>query len=179
MIKYVFKEGRPLGLNNVKKADAQKIGEALTAIKQATKGRCNSKNILNVARDRKHYLHQFFEWRDALAAEKYRQDQARILMSCLDIVENHKGEERTLPAFISLIERTGRGYRTIAEVMDSAELQALALKQAEADFESHERRLAQFEDICDAIRAARELIAERREKYEKGGGKGKEDRPRA
>lgn len=173
MIKYAFKEGRPLGINNAKKANAQKIGEALTAIKRAAKGRYNSKAVLSAARDHK-YLHQFFEWRDSLAAEKYRQDQARCLMSCLDIVETHKGEERRLPAFISLIERSGRSYHTVHEVLDSAELQAIALRQAESDLESYERRLHQFADICTAIRAARELIAERRAKHEKT--RGKEDR---
>ena len=179
MIKYVFKD-RPLGLNNAKDADPQKIGEALTAIKQATKGRCNSKTILDVAHNRKHYLHQFFEWRDTVAAEKYRQEQARTLMSCLDIVETHRGKEKRLPAFISLIERGGRGYHTVGEVLDSAELQAIALRQAETDFEAHEKRLAVFGDICAAIRATREKIAEQRAKYDKRAAKEKDDdRPHA
>jgi hypothetical protein len=178
MVKYVFKD-QPLGINNAKNADPQKIGEALDAIKKATKGRCNSKTILDASRNSKHYLHQFFEWRDSLAAEKYRQDQARTLMRCLEIVEKHDGEERKLPAFISLIEREGRGYYTVREVLNSAELQAIALRQAETDLETYERRLAVFVDICNAIRAAREMISERREKYEKRGGKGKGDRPRA
>jgi predicted secreted protein len=175
MIRYVFKEGRPLGINNAKKADAQKIGEALAEIKRVTKGRCNSKTISEASRSHK-YLRQFYEWDDAVCGDKYRQEQARILMSCLDVVEGPKGKEQHLPAFISLVERTGRGYRTYAEVIDSAELQAIALRQAEGDFEAYEKRLMQFADICGAIRAARELIKERREKYERGG---REDRPRA
>ena len=176
MIKYVFKD-RPLGINNAKKADAQKIGEAIMAIKKTVK-KYNSKAIAEaVARNRKHYLHQFFEWRDAVCGEKYRQEQARTLMSCLDIVETHNGKERQLPAFISLIERSGRSYHTVHEVLDSADLQALALRQAEADFESYERRLRQFEDICSAIRAARELISERRAEHERKA-KG-DDRPHA
>ena len=166
MIRYVFKEGRPLGINNAKKADPQKIGEALAAIKRATKGRFNSKTVADACVDRKHYLHQFYEWRNEICGEKYRQDQARTLMSCLNIVESHKGEERQLPAYISLIEREGRSYHTAQEVIDSAELQAIALRQAEADLESYERRLRQFADICSAIRAARDLIAKRRAQHE-------------
>jgi hypothetical protein len=167
MIRYVFKE-KPLTIQNAKEADAQRIGEALTEIKQKTKGRCNSKTVLGFARDRKHYLHKFFEWNNSVAAEKYRQEQARELMSCVDIVEGKGKKEKRLPAFVSLIDRGGRGYHTVQEVLDSEHLQDLALRQAEADLESYERRLAVFHEICDAIRTARELIAERRRR---GGGK--------
>ena len=162
-IRYEFKE-RPLTIQNSKAANAQRIGEALAEIKQRTKGKCNSKTVLDVARNRKHYLHQFFEWRNTVAAEKYRQEQARELMSCVDIVEGKGNREKRLPAFVSLIDRGGRGYHTIGEILDSEHLQDLALRQAEADLESYERRLAVFHEICSAIRTARELIADRRHK---------------
>ena len=167
MIRYRFKE-RPLCIQNAKRADAQKIGETLTAIKEQTKGRFNSKVVLDAARDKSNYLHRFFEWHDTIAADKYRQEQARELVGCIDIVETKKGKEQPpMPAFVSLIERNGRQYRTVGEVLDSAELQAIALRQAESDFEAYEKRLRQFADICTAIRAAREMIAERRAKYER------------
>jgi hypothetical protein len=171
-IRYRFKD-KPICIKNAAKADPQKIGEALTAIKQKTK-RFNSKAVLSAARDRSSYLHQFFEWKDSVAAEKYRQDQARELVVCIDVVEmKGKREVSRLPAFISLIERDGRRYHTVSEVMDSVDLQALALKQAENDLAAYEKRLAQFADICSAIRAARELVASRRKKMRP------EDRPGA
>jgi hypothetical protein len=174
MIRYVFRD-RP---NTIKgKADAQKIGEALDKIKQATPGRCNSRTFLNAARDKSNYLHRHLEWDDKIAGEKYRLQQIRELVSCIDIIDDSDKNKRQLPAFISLIERQGRGYHTAREVMDSATLQDIALRQAEADLAAYEKRLAQFVDICTAIRAARELIAERRAKYDRR--KGREDRPGA
>jgi hypothetical protein len=161
-IRYEFKD-RPVTLKGGGKADPQKIGEALAKIKQATNGRCNSKTILDAARDSKNYLHRFFEWRDSVAAEKYRQEQARELVACIDIVENEgRKNEKRLPAFVSLVDKGGRGYHTVQDVLDSAHLQDLALRQAENDLAAYEKRLAQFADICSAIRRARELISEQR-----------------
>lgn len=178
MVRYVFRD-KPNTLKGGAKASPQKIGEALDRIKREAVGRYNSKTILDAARDKKNYLHRFFEWRDTVAAEKYRQEQARELVSIIDIVDESDGEERQLPAFVSLIERDGRQYRTIGEVIDSVELQAIALRQAETDLEAYERRLRMFRDICDALRTAREKVAARRARYDKRKGKGKEDRPSA
>jgi len=175
MIKYVFRD-RPITIKG--KADAQKIGEALDKVKQATPGRCNSRTFLNAARDKSNYLHRHLEWNDKVAGEKYRLQQIRELVACIDIVDTSSKEPKQLPAFISLIERQGRGYYTTREVLDSATLQDIALRQAETDLAAYEKRLVQFADICSAIRAARELIAERRAKYDKRKD-GKVDRPRA
>jgi len=173
-IRYVFKEDRPLTIKNAATADAQRIGEALAEIKdQLPDGECNSRAVAEViTNDPTNYLRRHLEWDDAICGVRYRQDQVRELMSCLNIVETDKKgrERRQLPAFISLTEESGRNYRGVREVMDSASLSALALKQVEGEMEAMERRLAQFGEICDAIRRARSLIAERRRRYEAGGG---------
>lgn len=169
-IRYEFKQ-RPLTLQNAKAANAQRIGEALAEIKQRTAGKCNSKTILDAARSSRHYLHRFFEWRDTIAAEKYRQEQARELVSCIDIVEK-KGNQITkrLPAFVSIMDKNGRGYHTVQEVVSSAHLQDLALKQAEDEMGYYEKRLEQFAEIANAIARARQLIRERRQRYSDKGG---------
>jgi hypothetical protein len=166
MIKYVFRD-RPVTLKGADKANPQRIGEALTKIRRETEGKCNSKVVLDRARDKSNYLHRFFEWRDGVAAEKYRQVQAQELMSCVDIIEREgKKDEKRLPAFVSLNGKGGRSYHTIGDVLGSAELQVIALKQAEADFESYARRLMAFADICGAIKEVTRLIKRRREEYE-------------
>jgi hypothetical protein len=168
-IRYEFKE-KPITLKGAKTASAQRIGEALADIKQRTTGICNSKTVLDAARSPRHYLHRFFEWRDTVAAEKYRQEQARELMSCIDLVETKANKEKRLPAFVSIMDKGGRSYYAIQEVVSSVHLQDLALKQAEADMEHYERRLSQFAEIARAIARARQLIRERRERYSAMGG---------
>jgi hypothetical protein len=167
MVQYIFRES-PLRIIGAKRANPQKIGEALDKIRSNTRGRFNSKTIVNAARNSTNYLHRHFEWKDSIAADKYRQEQARELVGCIEVVIVDKGTkaERRMPAFISIIEKGGRQYHTVDDVLNSSALQGLALKQAERDFEAYERRLLQFADICDAIKAARELIRDRRRAIE-------------
>jgi len=170
MIKYEFRD-RPNTLRGADKASAQKIGEALSKIKEQAKGRCTSKTVLEAVKGKpSNYLHRFFEWEDTVAADKWRQVQARDLIGSINIVDKARGEERRIPAFISLIDRSGHSYHRADEIISSAHLTDLALRQAESDMLSYERRLMIHADICDAIRKAREMIAERRARYAAAGG---------
>lgn len=161
-IKYQFRE--PLTLKNANKADAQRVGEALAKVADANGGQLKPDAVVREAEQPRHYLHKFFEWDNKAAAEKYRLDQARHLIRCIDIVRDDDDEEPK-PAFISIADK-GTSYRKLGEVLDSAHLQARALEQAERDFEAYERRLAVFKDICAAIRDARDVIRRRREEMQ-------------
>ncbi len=101
------------------------------------------------------------------------------MISCIDIIDDTRKDKKQMPAFVSLIERGGRGYRQIGEVLDSVELQAIGLRQMEADVLALEKRAQQFEEICDALRAAREAIVERRTKQERKRTKRTDDSLRA
>jgi hypothetical protein len=156
---YVFRD-RPLTIKSAKKADPQEIGAALEKIKAETKDRFNSKAIVAAARSPSHVLHKHFEWDNAVAGERYRQEQARELVRVIDIV-NDGDDGRKVPAFISVTEKSGTSYKTAAEVFDSVDLQVIVLRQAERDMLAYEKRLQQFADICIAVRTARGLIADR------------------
>lgn len=178
MIKYVFKfKERPLTIKNANLADPQKIGEELARIRAETKGRCGSSTYLKYAADKRSILNKHLEWDDAICGQAHRLNQIRDIVGCLDLVEMEGKKEKRLPAFISLNEKGGRSYHGVREVMDSVDLSAIALRQAEADLLAYEKRLRQFQDICEAIRAAREMIAERRAKTERK--RGKDSRPEA
>jgi len=176
MIKYVFRD-KPVMIKG--DHDPQKIGEALAKVRAETEGRCNARTFYQAAKDKKNYLHRVCEWDNEVAGDKYRLQQIREIISCIDIIDDSRKDKKPMPAFVSMIERNGRGYRSVGEVLDSVELQAIALRQMEADVEALIRRASRFEEICDALRAAREVIAERRAKEDRKRGKGKDDRPAA
>lgn len=58
-------------------------GQALTA-----------ENVVDAARPKHAPLHPAFEWRNSVAAELYRQGQARKLMNCLVVLERPEEPER-------------------------------------------------------------------------------------
>lgn len=162
MIKYRFKEDEPLTIKAADKANPQKIGEALGKIAEVSGGHLVPGAVVNAARDTKHVLHRHFEWADKVAAEKYRLDQARSLIRCIH-VESEDAESGVTRAFLSIREKSGVSYRTISDVMNSADLQQRILAQAEKDLLAFEARYQNLADICGLIRVARERLAVRRQ----------------
>lgn len=162
-MEYIFKDG-PVTIKNAKKANPQTIGSALAQIAQQQKGRLTPPAVVEAARNNRHPLHKFFEWDDAVAAESYRLDQARTLIRSVRIVG--EGDADPAPAFLSISDKGGTSYRTLADVMDSADLQNTVLLAAERDLAAFEKRYRTLADICEIIRDAREKIAARRTNHE-------------
>lgn len=162
-MKYLFKE--PLTIKAADKADPQKIGEALTKIAAEAGGELTPHAVVASAQNPRSLLHRHFEWDDAKAAEAYRVDQARTLIASIR-VEDEEAEDGDTRAFISISSKAGTSYRSAHDVRNSADLQAIVLKQAERELESFEKRYRELQDICNIVKSAREAIAKKRAKSE-------------
>lgn len=159
MVQYVFRD-EPLTIKAAKKAKPQVIGDALSAIATANGGRLTPVAVVDSARDPSHPLHVHFEWDDAKAAESFRLEQAREIIRVVRVEDDEREPPR---AFLSVSEgRAGTSYRTLGDVMDSAELQNIVLAQAERDLVAFQRRYAQLVDVCDIVAKARDAVAKRR-----------------
>src|SRR5258708_6716193 len=123
MIKYTFKD-EPLTIKNKAKATPQKIGEALAKIAAENKGHLTPHAVLNYAVHTKSVLHKHFEWNDTVAANAFRLDQARTLIRSIRVIDTENDE--TPPAWVSISDKGGTSYRTLQDVLDSADLQAQA-----------------------------------------------------
>jgi len=162
MIRYVFKD-EPVAILNAKKADPQKIGQALAKIATDGGGRLTPPAVVEAARNPRSPLHRHFEWDDAKAAEAYRLDQARAIIGVIRIEEDDKEPAR---AFLSVKDPDGVSYRTAAEVSGSLDLQLAVLKQAEKDLDAFQRRYRELQDVCEDVMSAREKVRTRRERAE-------------
>lgn len=121
-------------------ADAQKIGPVLE--KLAEQGRSTPKQIVEAAKNEKSPLHGYFEWHDDIAAQLYREDQARYMARSIQVkVVDTEGVEREARAFYSAkvvpIENTEakRGskqyqYVTIDTVMQDQQIADQVIKDA-------------------------------------------------
>jgi|GEM_PF-1112109 len=166
MIIYRFSNDEPLTIKNAKKANPQKIGEALEAVAVANKGRLTPQAVVLVARDKKSALHNHFEWNDEAAAEMFRRDQARSLIRAIKVDLPDVAEPAR--AFVSVNEKSGVSYRRIEDVRGNQELQLLVLQQAERDLQAWEDRYRDLEELCAIVRTARELAADRRKSLKAG-----------
>lgn len=110
-------------------------------------------------------LHPCFEWDDVRAAELFREDQARHVLSSIRVVQRSddpRKEVTTLHAYVSLEEEVGgekqRAYVPIARVFSDGDLLKQAIEKAAAELRSFEDRYAEFDAIARAARTAREQI---------------------
>lgn len=163
MVEYIFRDG-PVTIKNAKKADPQKIGTALAKIAEQQKGRLTPPAVVEAARDTRNPLHKHFEWNDALAAESFRLEQARMLIRSVALVGDDDAEPA--PAFLSISDKAGTSYRSMGDILDSADLQSAVLAAAERDLAAFEKRYRQLKDICEIVSDARAKVAARRNKHE-------------
>ncbi len=67
----------------------QVIGEEIERLKKENDGRITPKDVVDSARDDSSPLHACFDWNDATAAEKQREQIARLLIKSYTIVIKH------------------------------------------------------------------------------------------
>lgn len=159
MIRYTFAD-KPVTLKNAKGASAQKIGTALTKIMDANGGELKPKAVVDAARDPKSPLHRHLEWRDDVAAEAYRMEQAREIVRIIRIEQEDAPPVR---AFLSVNDGK-TSYRATAEVQSSVHLQDLVLRAALKELQAFQKRYAEIEDVCADLQAAQDKITARLKK---------------
>jgi hypothetical protein len=158
MIRYSFRE--PLTIKNAAKADPQKFGESLGKIAEANNGSLTPQAVVEAARNPRHVLHKHFEWDDATAAEAYRIEQARGIIRVIRVDDDDESRGSTR-AFVSIAEKDGTSYRTVADVKSSRDLQAAYLLSIDRDLEALERRARALAEICPLLKSARKAVQKR------------------
>jgi hypothetical protein len=158
---YQFSRGGVPVHKHSKDDDPAVIGGELDKIAAAHDGRLQAADVVEAANPAGHPLHRHFEWRNNVAAQMWRQEQARSLIRSIEVVmDDNGGEERTAPAYVSVVD-SGRSYRAIREVLTSSKLQLSMLVQAERDLRNWQNRYRELTDICEVVREARGRLAER------------------
>lgn len=162
MIKYTFSD-EIVTIKNAKDADPQVIGEALATLSTKAGGPLTPQAVVAFAADPKSPLHRHFEWDDKIAADKFRQDQAREMIRLIRIDDRTDDPPR---AFLSVADRGGVAYRTLGDVQSSLDLQRAVLAAAERDLDAFEKRYRELSDICNLVREAKTQVRRRRHNLE-------------
>lgn len=119
-------------------------------------GRLVPRLIVDAARRPDSPLHDFFEWNDSKAAEKYRLIQASVLVRTVQVtITPPDMEPRTVRAWVS--PSPGGGYFGIAKVLSDAEMRAQLLEQAHTDllaFQNRYNSLSELDQVFAAIEAS-------------------------
>lgn len=109
----------------------------------ADKGCLSAKNLLDASRPEEAPLHHCFEWDDSVAAEMYREDQARYIIRSLVIVPEKKEPVR---GFFR-IENAGNTYHTIQTILQSDDATAKLFNTAMNELKALHRKYAALQRL--------------------------------
>lgn len=129
---------------------AQVVGERLEAIRK--KNQLTAKAIVDDARPDDSPLHPCFEWNDEAAADKYREDQARTIIRNIEVVvENKKGEDRPVRAFVHVTENEDSQYTSISAAMANPDLRRQVLDNALRELNSWRDRYSDLRELAELL----------------------------
>ena len=135
---------------------------AADAIKnlQASLGKqtITAKELLDASRDENAPLHDCFEWDDSIAAEKFRQDQARKIIIGIEVTKSET-IPTTMRLFVNVVPTAARKqgeYATIFQAMVVDDWRKQVLMDALKELRSFQRKYSVYKelaDVCTAIEA--------------------------
>lgn len=112
------------------------------------------KNLLDANRDENAPLHNEFEWRDDIAAEKYRENQAKHIIACLCVRAETTSGEQSEPVRVFLKTTPESEYQSLNVILQSADsrsaMLAMALKELKA-FQRKYKALAELKLLFDVL----------------------------
>lgn len=130
-------------------ADAQKCAEEIMEIGEDA----HPSQVLEKARDENTELHKCFIWDDAVAAEKYRLNQARKVLQFLVIAEEKEPEDRPEIRFFYKTDKES-GYKPVELVVKKQDEYEALLARAYAElraFKAKYAMLSELQEIFDLI----------------------------
>ena len=113
-----------------------------------------AKNLLDANRDENAPLHNEFEWQDDIAAERYRENQARHIIACLCVRAETTTGEQSEPVRAFLKTEPESEYQSLNVILQSADshsaMLATALKELKA-FQNKYKMLSELKPLFDVM----------------------------
>jgi len=136
--KFKARNGSPF-----KQKDAQEVGEELEKIK--AKENLTPVSVVERAKNKKSILHKLFEWDDSEAAEQFRLQQARSIVSHVVEVVVIRGNEIEEKAYFNVVAKDeGNVYVSLTEAIKVPSYKKQLLKDMETTMENLLRLIKLF-----------------------------------
>lgn len=132
--------------------DAQSAGEELDRIYQK-RGSMTPGDIVEESRPQNALLHACFEWKDSIAAERYREIQASNIVRNITVIQNAPTEPKNIRAFVCV----QKSYHPVGIVLSDEEKASELLQTAFRELKAFKEKYATLSELVtvfDAIDAA-------------------------
>lgn len=154
----MLKKYKPAFGARISEDQAQRYGERIEVLIGKNGGIVTPTIVVGDAKSAKSPLHDYFEWNEERAAEKYRLEQASTLLCTIMVVVGEDGKESKMRSFPHIVlsegESSERGFSTLERVMGDEELRGQQVKKALGQIRTWRERYKQyneFKPIVDAI----------------------------
>jgi len=136
---------------------AQVVGEHFEQLEKQ-QGHITPKIVLESARSETSAIHPCFEWNDDVAAEKYRETQAGLLIRNLTVKMIETGEKQTEPvrAYVSIKQSDSSEFISLQNVLKDDELTQKMLEQAKNELNAFAKKYSALQELSKVF----EVIAE-------------------
>jgi hypothetical protein len=140
------------------RGDPQVIGDRLEMIRVKRGGRLTAQDVLADGTRKTSPLHDHFEWRDSVAAERYRLSQAGYLIRAVVVAADSDGEPFTpVRAFVAVsdddTENGPQRFTHICQAMRDEATCEDVISRAKADLDAWRARYAALRAFADVFAA--------------------------
>ena len=137
---------------------AQIVGEHFERLEKQ-QGHITPKIVLESARSETSAIHPCFEWNDDVAAEKYRETQAGLLIRNLTVKMIETGEKQTEPvrAYVSIKQSDSSEFISLQNVLKDDELTQKMLEQAKNELNAFAKKYSALQELSKVFEAIAEV----------------------
>lgn len=142
-----------------RKVDANVVGGVVEQL-ESEHGTATKEDFLDVSRPENSPTHCLFEWDDSIAAEQYRLDQSRKIITNLRVVYlNTKNEETKVPAFINTAPPKEKCvYESIETALKHENKREIILNRLRGELDAFINRNKHIEELADILITAGEKL---------------------
>lgn len=146
------RRGRKIGTDH-------EVVEELQRICRENDGLLQPRDVVEEARKENSPLHSKFDWDDGKAAENWRLQQARYLITHVHVeIEGPDNKKRASDVFVSLsTDRRKGGYRLMQEVLVKRETRNQLIRDAITDMQSFETRYRTVRELVSVFSSMRKV----------------------
>jgi hypothetical protein len=132
---------------------AQVAGEHLENLRIINNGQLTPRAVVDDARQEGSPLHPAFEWDDSVAAERFREEQARYMLRQITVVVPETGTPTPIRAFVNVRVEGGQSYTHVVHALSDTELRLQILAQAWKDLQSWREKYKELEELAGIFAA--------------------------
>lgn len=125
-------------------------------------GHISPELVLDESRNEEAPLHGCFEWDDSIAAEKYRINQAGMLIRNLTVIIDEHEQTEPVRAYINVVPEAParRGtFVNISSALQDEDMRDITLKAALRELEQFQKKYKNLNELASILSEIKKLIA--------------------